>query len=135
MRAALLLALTFLVNACVSPTARRAEEERWQAHYAEVRQKREAGDVARAEEAAAAVARRREAYIAANSALPAGVVAHVRAGQVAVGMTADDARAAWGEPQEVNRTRTEAATREQWVYRGAYLYMLEGYVEAVQDTR
>ncbi len=37
-------------------------------------------------------------------------------GKVRVGMTADQCRMAWGEPDRISRTVTAHKTREQWVY-------------------
>lgn len=42
----------------------------------------------------------------------------VLARQVAVGMDETMVRAAWGWPEDVNRTTTARGTREQWVYGG-----------------
>lgn len=59
---------------------------------------------------------------------------------VRVGMTADNALEAWGQPDTINRTIFSSGTREQWVYglHGApgtqeYIYLDNGIVTAIQD--
>lgn len=52
---------------------------------------------------------------------------------VTIGMTADDVlKSSWGRPQSVNKTTTSRGTREQWVYRGGYLYFENGVLTAIQ---
>lgn len=58
-------------------------------------------------------------------------------GQIVIGMTADEAVRAWGQPTKVNSTTTQAGRSEQWVYRrgqlGAqYVYVDAGRVRSVQ---
>lgn len=58
----------------------------------------------------------------------------IQEGSVIIGMTACGAIAAWGRPQDINRTTTAAGTREQWVYGGRnYLYFTNGRLEAIQN--
>jgi hypothetical protein len=53
---------------------------------------------------------------------------------VTIGMSQEDVLASsWGRPQRVNRTTTEYATSEQWVYPGGYLYFRNGRLEAVSN--
>lgn len=53
---------------------------------------------------------------------------------VFIGMTANQARLAWGTPTSVNRTTTRSGTREQWVYGGGnYLYFQDGILETIQN--
>lgn len=53
-----------------------------------------------------------------------------------VGMPAKDALDTfWGKPQSVNSTTTSNGTREQWVYSSGYLYVENGRVVAIQETR
>lgn len=60
----------------------------------------------------------------------------VLARQVAVGMDETMVRAAWGWPEDVNRTTTARGTREQWVYGDIgsrrYVYFEDGVVTAIQ---
>ena len=37
-------------------------------------------------------------------------------GSVSMGMTKQQAKAAWGEPYKINRTVTQSGIHEQWVY-------------------
>lgn len=56
--------------------------------------------------------------------------------RVVVGMTAEQVRQAWGEPQSVNRTQTARGSEEQWVYGlGYYVYVFNGVVTAVQTIQ
>lgn len=53
---------------------------------------------------------------------------------VSIGMTGSDVRqSSWGKPLKVNRTSTANGTREQWVYRGGYLYFENGSLTAIQN--
>lgn len=61
----------------------------------------------------------------------------VATGKVAIGMTEDQARRAWGSPDKINPTITERGRREQWVYRrgpgdSQYIYVENGEVVAIQ---
>lgn len=55
--------------------------------------------------------------------------------RVAVGMTAEMVRLSWGDPQKVNTTLTASGRSEQWVYRGSYVYLRNGIVTAIQESR
>jgi hypothetical protein len=64
-------------------------------------------------------------------------LAAVVCGSVFVGMTAEQARAGWGAPSDINRTTNSYGTREQWVYgryggRG-YLYFDDGVLTTIQN--
>jgi hypothetical protein len=59
----------------------------------------------------------------------------IEAQQVLVGMTADQARLAWGEPYRINATTTALGTSEQWVYQRGHLYLDAGIVRSVQTSR
>lgn len=55
--------------------------------------------------------------------------------EIIVGMTAQQVRQAWGEPDSINRTQSGAGTSEQWVYGlGYYVYLENGRVTAIQTT-
>lgn len=64
----------------------------------------------------------------------------VRAGQIFVGMTANDVMRSWGRPNKVNTTLTRGSAREQWVYRRVgigydqYVYVHNGTVESIQTA-
>ena len=58
--------------------------------------------------------------------------------RIAIGMTAEQVRASWGPPHDINRTVTANSVREQWVYGyGAstrkYVYFENGVVTSWQD--
>lgn len=54
--------------------------------------------------------------------------------QVRLGMTAEQCRAAWGRPQDINRTSGSYGVHEQWVYGGNnYLYFEDGILTTVQN--
>lgn len=58
----------------------------------------------------------------------------VRTHVVLVGMTEDEARLAWGQPDHVNTTETQYSFTEQWVYPyGRYVYVEHGVVTAIQE--
>jgi hypothetical protein len=54
-------------------------------------------------------------------------------GKVFVGMTAEQAKMAWGKPKSVNRTMHAGRTIEQWVYGESYLYLEGGTVTTIQN--
>ena len=50
------------------------------------------------------------------------------------GMTAEQCRAAWGRPQDINRTSGSYGVHEQWVYGGHnYLYFEDGILTTIQN--
>ena len=56
--------------------------------------------------------------------------------RVLIGMTAAQAREAWGNPSSINRTESAYGAREQWVYGiGEYVYLRNDVVESVQTSR
>lgn len=58
----------------------------------------------------------------------------IAARSVFIGMTAEQARMSWGEPEDVNRTVIEGESKEQWVYaHGGYVYLSNGVVSAIQN--
>jgi len=59
----------------------------------------------------------------------------VAAGSVLLGMTAEMARSARGEPSDINRTVGSWGVHEQWVYSdtGTYLYFENGILTSWQD--
>lgn len=50
-----------------------------------------------------------------------------------IGMTSIEAIESIGEPERINRTTGSYGQREQWVYRGAYLYFQEGVLKSFQE--
>ena len=55
-------------------------------------------------------------------------------GQVRIGMTDDQCRAAWGRPRDINRSTGTWGVHEQWCYgSGNYLYMENGILRSIQN--
>lgn len=54
--------------------------------------------------------------------------------QVRRGMTAEQCRAAWGRPEDINRTTGSYGVHEQWCYGGHnYLYFEDGILTTIQN--
>lgn len=54
--------------------------------------------------------------------------------KVFIGMTDEQARLSWGEPDDINRTINAAGTFEQWVYgSGSYLYFTNNKLTTIQN--
>ena len=64
----------------------------------------------------AAVEQRRRQYVEDHPDLRPEVAAAILEGRVAEGMTADDVRAAWGDPERESRSFSEAGEQETWSY-------------------
>lgn len=55
-------------------------------------------------------------------------------GQVRIGMTDEQCRAAWGRPRDINRSSGSWGVHEQWCYGGHnYLYMENGILRSFQN--
>lgn len=55
-------------------------------------------------------------------------------GKVRVGMTKEQARIGWGNPDDINKTITTYGTSEQWVYGySSYLYFDDGILTSIQN--
>jgi hypothetical protein len=62
-----------------------------------------------------------------------GVIAN---GQIHIGMTAEQVRAAWGRPERVNSSVYATGTHEQWVYgAGQYVYFENGVMTSLHQSR
>ena len=55
--------------------------------------------------------------------------------QIMLGMPSDAVELAWGPPEGVNTSVSSAGRREQWVYPGHYVYLVNGVVESWQSFR
>jgi hypothetical protein len=56
--------------------------------------------------------------------------------EIHVGMTAEQVRASWGKPSEVNATIYSHSKHEQWVYgSNQYVYFEDGVMTALQQTK
>jgi len=74
-----------------------------------------------------------KASVARHPFWSSDVISAVVCGRVHIGMTAEQARAAWGAPSDINRTTYSFGVREQWVYDGGYLYFEDGVLTAIQN--
>ncbi len=54
-------------------------------------------------------------------------------GYIKRGMTKQQARLSWGDPDEIHRTVFSGGIHEQWVYGNNYLYFENGILTAWQD--
>lgn len=55
-------------------------------------------------------------------------------GKVRIGFTKAMCKAAWGEPEDINKTSGSWGVHEQWVYRdGSYLYFENGKLTSIQN--
>ncbi len=55
-------------------------------------------------------------------------------GEVYVGLTKEQARMSWGEPEKINTTTTKRGSTEQWVYKsGSYLYFDGNLLTTIQN--
>ena len=64
-----------------------------------------------------------------------GVIEAIKAHRVSVGMSEDQARLSWGQPQHINTSVNAANKEEQWVYgNGDYLYFTNGMLTSVQTN-
>ena len=57
----------------------------------------------------------------------------IHKGEVRIGMTTEQCRAAWGRPERVNRSVGSYGVHEQWVYGRTYLYFEDGVMTSFQD--
>lgn len=77
-------------------------------------------------------------YVEAHPYMSERTKAAIADGKIHIGMTQDQARAAWGRPSDINRSVGPWGVSEQWVYRrayggGQYLYFKNGILESFQD--
>lgn len=54
-------------------------------------------------------------------------------GHVEIGYDTDMCRAAWGWPEDINKTKLKNKTLEQWVYERGYLYFQNGILTSIQE--
>jgi hypothetical protein len=60
----------------------------------------------------------------------------VAAHQVGLGMTAEQVKLSWGEPNSINQTVVTGVVSEQWVYRSRqYVYLKNGIVTGMQTPK
>ncbi len=73
-------------------------------------------------------AQRRQRYVEANPELKPEIAAAIIEGRIVEGMTADDVRASWGEPELRSVSITEAGEQDIWSYRAPIAQFQEGKV-------
>lgn len=78
---------------------------------------------------------RREDYVKARTDLPQQTKDAILQGTIILGMSSEDARASWGQPERVNRTVGSFGVHEQWIYGNTYLYFDDGVLRSWQDSR
>lgn len=64
----------------------------------------------------ATAAGRRQQYVEDHPGLPPAIAAAILEGRVMEGMTADDVRAAWGDPERETRAISEVGEQDTWSY-------------------
>ena len=93
-------------------------------------------DEARQREAVAARQRHEAARQRKIATWPQPIQRAVADRRVVIGMTTEQALAAWGQPERINETVTGSNRYEQWVYGGgAYLYFTNGVLTSAQTSR
>jgi len=65
---------------------------------------------------------------------PKSIWSAITAHHVLIGMNRAQARLAWGDPRDNNRTSTASSIQEQWVYNDRYLYFTDGFVTAINTN-
>jgi len=101
---------------------------------AEEAARRRAGEVKRRQETERAENARAQAI--RQKKWPLDVTDLVIAREVAIGMTAEQVKVAWGDPLRINETQTRYVNRQQWVYGGQqYLYFENGRLTTIQRSR
>lgn len=64
------------------------------------------------------------------------IIATTACSRVQIGMTREQAIAAWGRPRDINRSTGSFGVHEQWVYGeygSGYLYFEDGVLTTVQN--
>ncbi|NGO40424.1 hypothetical protein G4L39_13635 [Limisphaera ngatamarikiensis] len=77
----------------------------------------------------------RHLYVKAHPELSERIKSAVLEGSIIIGMSSDDVRASWGDPDKVNRTVGTFGVHEQWIYGDTYLYFEDGVLKSWQDSR
>ena len=62
----------------------------------------------------------------------------IKQGMVTIGMTSEECKLSWGQPDKINQTIQDGLTVEQWIYIGLtdtrrYLYMYNGKLKSMQN--
>lgn len=77
----------------------------------------------------------RQDYVKAHPELPERTKSAILKGSIIIGMSAEDARTSWGDPDKVNRTVSAFGVHEQWIYGNTYAYFEDGVLKSWQDSR
>lgn len=64
----------------------------------------------------ATAAQRRQEYVNDHPDLQSAIAAAIIEGRVMEGMTTDDVRASWGDPERTTRAISEAGEQDTWSY-------------------
>lgn len=76
----------------------------------------------------ATAAQRRQHYVSANPDLRPEIASAILEGKIIEGMTAEDVRASWGEPDRETVSITETSREKTWSYRTPIGQFQEGRV-------
>lgn len=63
------------------------------------------------------------------------IIEAIRSRNIKLGMTPEQVRLSWGNPERINRTVAANTVLEQWIYGRQYLYIENGKVRSFQDSR
>lgn len=74
-------------------------------------------------------------YIKAHPNIDKKIKDMILAGEISVGMSREEAKASWGEPEDINRTVGSFGVHEQWIYFGGEIlvYFENGRLTGWQD--
>lgn len=78
----------------------------------------------------------REDYVQAHPELDGPTKEAILKGHIIIGMSSNGARAAWGNPERINRSGNASGVSEQWVYGdNFYVYFEDGVLTSWQDSK
>lgn len=78
---------------------------------------------------------RRKLYTEEHPELSDRIREAILGGNLVLGMSAEEARAAWGAPSRVNKTVNAYTVSEQWVYGDTYVYFENGKLNSWQSSQ
>lgn len=77
-------------------------------------------------------------YLCASDPFPSGtpkkIIQAVKQQEIILGMTSEQAKLSWGEPDQVNKSVGSWGVNEQWVYGNQYLYFSNGKLTSFQTS-
>lgn len=78
-----------------------------------------------------------ESYILKQSPIsskrPVKIYNAIKQEKIILGMTLNDVKLSWGEPDDINRSVGSWGVHEQWIYGAVYLYFKNGILTSFQD--